>query len=81
MLLLLAALALAGDADFCSLPCRIAVIEDDEKNVGVLTPDWGSARLDSANGSMGVSPELAAMAKNTRDKPDNILQAGANGGL
>ena len=63
------------------LPCRIAVMEDAEKNVWVLTLDWDIAWLDSVNGSMGISPELAAMAKDIRDKMDNIMQAGANGDL
>lgn len=63
------------------LPCRIAVMEDAEKNVWVLTLDWDIAWLDSVNGSMGINPELAAMAKDVRDKMDNIMQAGANGDL
>jgi uncharacterized protein (DUF302 family) len=63
------------------LPCRIAVMEDADKNVWVLTLDWDIAWLDSVNGSMGISPELAAMAKDIRDKMDNIMQAGANGDL
>lgn len=63
------------------LPCRIAVMEDAEKNVWVLTLDWDIAWLDSVNSSMGINPELAAMAKDIRDKMDNIMQAGANGDL
>jgi uncharacterized protein (DUF302 family) len=63
------------------LPCRIAVMEDGEGNIWVLTLDWDIAWMDSVNGSMGISPELAAMAKDIRDKMDNIMQAGANGDL
>jgi uncharacterized protein (DUF302 family) len=63
------------------LPCRIAVMEDAEKNVWVLTLDWDIAWLDSVNGSLGISPELAAMAKDIHDKMDNIMQAGVNGDL
>lgn len=63
------------------LPCRIAVMEDDKKNVWVLTLDWDMAWLDSINGSMGITPELAKMALDIRDKMDNVMRAGANGDL
>jgi uncharacterized protein (DUF302 family) len=63
------------------LPCRIAVMEDAEKNVWVLTLDWDIAWLDSVNGSMGIDPKLAAMAKDIHDKMDEIMKAGANGDL
>ena len=63
------------------LPCRIAVMEDDKKNVWVLTLDWDTAWLDSINGSMGITPELAKMAVGIRDKMDNVMRAGANGDL
>lgn len=63
------------------LPCRIAVMEDDKKNIWVLTLDWDMAWLDSINGSMGITPELAGMAKEIRDKMDNVMRAGANGDL
>ena len=63
------------------LPCRIAVMEDNNKNVWVLTLDWDMAWLDSINGSMGITPELAKMALDIRDKMDNVMRAGANGDL
>ena len=63
------------------LPCRIAVMEDAEKNVWVLTLDWDIAWLDSVNGSMGIDPALAKMAKDIHDKMDEIMKAGANGDL
>ncbi|MEQ1662350.1 MAG: DUF302 domain-containing protein [Thiobacillus sp.] len=63
------------------LPCRIAVMEDDKKNVWVLTLDWDMAWLDSINGSMGITPELAKMALDMREKIDNVMRAGANGDL
>ena len=63
------------------LPCRIAVMEDDKKNIWVLTLDWDTAWLDSINGSMGVTPQLAKMAADIRDKMDNVMRAGANGEL
>lgn len=63
------------------LPCRIAIMEDNNKNVWVLTLDWDMAWLDSINGSMGITPELAKMAMDIRDKIDNVMRAGANGDL
>lgn len=63
------------------LPCRIAVMEDDKKHVWVLTLDWDMAWLNSINGSMGITPELAKMAIDIRDKIDNVMRAGANGDL
>lgn len=63
------------------LPCRIAVMEDDKRNIWVLTLDWDMAWLDSINGSMGITPELAKMAMDIRDKMDNVMRAGANGDL
>lgn len=63
------------------LPCRIAVMEDAEGNIWVLTLDWDLAWLDSVNNTMGISPELAKMAQDIRDKMDNIMKAGAKGDL
>lgn len=63
------------------LPCRIAVMEDDKKNIWVLTLDWDMAWLDTINGSMGITPVLAKMAVEMRNKIDNVMRAGANGDL
>ncbi|MGO9444415.1 MAG: DUF302 domain-containing protein [Thiobacillaceae bacterium] len=63
------------------LPCRIAVMEDADKNIWVLTLDWDLAWLDSVNGTLGISPELAKMAVDIRDRLDDIMRAGANGDL
>jgi hypothetical protein len=56
-------------------------MDDAEKNSLVLTLDLDPDSLDWVNGSMGISSELAAMARDTCDKFDNIVQAGANGDL
>jgi uncharacterized protein (DUF302 family) len=63
------------------LPCRIVVMEDADKKVWVMGLDWDMAWLDTAQGSMGVSPTLAKHAVDIRDKMDNIMQAAANGEL
>lgn len=64
------------------LPCRIAVMEDAQKNIWVLTLDWDTAWLDGINSSaMGVTPEMTALAKKIRDNMDNIMRAAAAGDL
>jgi uncharacterized protein (DUF302 family) len=63
------------------LPCRIAVMEDADKNIWVVTLDWDMAWLDSVQGGLGINAELAKYAVDIRDKMDNIMQAAANGDL
>ena len=64
------------------LPCRIAVMEDAQKNVWVLTLDWDTSWLDGINsGAMGVSPEMMDLAKKIRDNMDNVMRAAAAGDL
>jgi uncharacterized protein (DUF302 family) len=63
------------------LPCRIAVMEDADKNIWVLTLDWDTAWLDSISGKMGAPDALMTYAKDIRDKMDNIMRAAANGDL
>lgn len=63
------------------LPCRIAIMEDADKAIWVLTLDWNTAWLDSISGKMGVPSELEIMAKDIRDKMDDIMRAAANGDL
>jgi uncharacterized protein (DUF302 family) len=64
------------------LPCRIAVMEDDKKNIWVLTLDWDTAWLESMDTQQfGVSAEVTKMAKDIRDRMDNVMRAGANGDL
>ncbi len=63
------------------LPCRIAIMEDANKQLWVLTLDWDLAWMDTVNNKMGVDAELSKFAKDIRDKMDNIMQAAANGEL
>lgn len=64
------------------LPCRIAVMEDAQKNVWLLTLDWDTAWLDSIDTvAMGVSPEMMVLAKKIRDNMDNVMRAAAEGDL
>lgn len=63
------------------LPCRIAVMEDAQKNIWVLTLDWDITWLDYAGKSMGMTPELRKGAIDIREKMDNMMRAAANGDI
>jgi len=63
------------------LPCRIAIMEDSNKQIWVLTLDWDLAWLDTVESKMGIDAELSKYAKDIRVKMDNIMQAAANGDL
>ena len=63
------------------LPCRIAVMEDAQKNIWVLTLDWDVTWLDQAGKSMGITPELRQSALDIRNKMDEMMRAAANGDI
>lgn len=63
------------------LPCRIAVMEDADKQIWVLSLDWDTSWLDSVSGKMGAPTELMKHAADIRDKMDNIMRAAAAGDL
>jgi uncharacterized protein (DUF302 family) len=63
------------------LPCRIAIMEDADKNIWVLTLDWNTAWLDSISGKMGAPDKLMEYAADIRDKMDVIMRAAAEGDL
>jgi uncharacterized protein (DUF302 family) len=63
------------------LPCRIAIMEDADKNIWVLTLDWNTAWLDSISGKMGAPSDLMKYATDIRDKMDVIMRAAAAGDL
>ena len=66
------------------LPCRIAVMEDADKNIWVLTLDWDVSWLDSINGKMGLdssAQELVKYARVIRTSMENVMKAAANGDL
>jgi uncharacterized protein (DUF302 family) len=63
------------------LPCRIAIMEDADKNIWVLTLDWNTSWLDSLSGKMGAPDQLMIFAKDIRDKMDIIMKAAAEGDL
>lgn len=63
------------------LPCRIAVMEDADRNIWVLMLDWDVTWLDMAGKQMGITPELRKGALEIRDKMEAVMRAGANGEL
>jgi hypothetical protein len=63
------------------MPCRIAVMEDADKNIWVLTLDWDVTGIDLAGKQLNITPELRAGALAIRDKLDSVMRAGANGEL
>ncbi len=63
------------------LPCRIAIMEDADKQIWVLTLDWNTSWLDSISGKMGAPDELMKHAKDIRDKMDVIMRAAADGDI
>ncbi len=63
------------------LPCRIAIMEDADKNIWVLSLDWNTSWLDSLSGKMGAPDQLMIYAKDIRDKMDIIMKDAAGGEL
>lgn len=63
------------------MPCRIAVMEDADKNIWILTLDWDVTGIDMAGKLLNITPELRQGALAIRDKLDSVMRAGANGEL
>ena len=63
------------------MPCRIAVMEDADKNIWILTLDWDVTGIDIAGKLLNITPELRQGALAIRGKLDSVMRAGANGEL
>ena len=63
------------------LPCRIAVMEDADKNVWLLTLDWDMTWLDLAGKQAGMTPELRQGVQTIRAKMEDVMRAAADGTL
>lgn len=63
------------------MPCRIAVMEDADKTIWILTLDWDVTGIDMAGKLLNITPELRQGALAIRDKLDSVMRAGANGEL
>lgn len=75
------AVLMASPESIVYMPCRIAIVEDGNKQLWVLTLDWDMAWLDTVSSKMGLDAEISKYAKDIRVKMDNIMQAAANGDL
>ena len=58
------------------LPCRVAVVEDGEGNVWVVTMN-----MDMMVNAVDLTPELRKLAMTVRDTINSIVQAGVEGDL
>jgi hypothetical protein len=63
------------------MPCRIAVMEDADKHIWILTLDWDVTGIDLAGKQVNITPELRQGALTIRDKLDSVMRAGASGEL
>ena len=64
------------------LPCKIALIEDAEGKIWIMTMDWDVSWLDFAqNPNSHLSKELRADAKRIRDSIRYIMEGAATGDL
>jgi uncharacterized protein (DUF302 family) len=63
------------------LPCRIAIMEDADKNIWLMMLDWNMDWVAGYEGQMGITDELSRGAIDIRNKMEQIMRAGANGDL
>ena len=63
------------------LPCRIAVLEDAQGKIWVVTLDWNVTWMDYSQNPNKMSDELRTRAIEIRDILEDIMTAGANGDL
>lgn len=63
------------------LPCRVAVMEDADRAVWLLTLDWDALGLERAGLTSGFTPALRAGIADIKRKLYAIMQAGAEGAL
>lgn len=63
------------------LPCRIAVIEDADKALWIITLDWDVRWLDTSPNPNKMSAELRQDAITIRETIQSIMDAGASGDL
>jgi uncharacterized protein (DUF302 family) len=63
------------------LPCKIAVVEDANKDIWLVTVDWDVRWLDTSPNPNKISPELRERAISVRERIEDIMEAAANGDL
>ena len=63
------------------LPCRIAVMEDADKNIWVMMLDWDMSWVAGYERQMGITSELTEGALDIHQRMVDVMKAGANGDL
>jgi len=63
------------------MPCRIAVMEDADRNVWVLMLDWDVTGLELAGKQAGMTPELRRSFLEIRQKMEDVMRSSASGAL
>lgn len=63
------------------LPCRIAIMEDGNKELWVLMLDWSLDWVKGYEKQLGLTPELVNGAIDLNRRMDEMLRAAANGEL
>lgn len=63
------------------LPCRIAVLEDANKDIWLITIDWDISWLDYSQNPNKMDPELYKESRRIRDVMEDMMNAGAIGDL
>lgn len=63
------------------MPCRIAVMEDADQTIWVLTLDWDITWLEHTGKYAGMTPELRRSVLGIREKMESVMRAGADGAL
>lgn len=63
------------------LPCRIAVLEDANKDIWLITIDWDISWLDYSQNPNKMDPDLYKESRRIRDVMEDMMKAGANGDL
>ena len=61
------------------LPCRVAVVEDANRKIWLLTLDWDARWLDTSKNPKQMSAKLRDGAIKIREAIDKIMRAGASG--
>lgn len=63
------------------LPCRIAIMEDADKNIWLLMVDWNMDWVKGYENKLGLTPELIKGADSINKRMIEMMKAAANGDL
>ena len=63
------------------IPCKIAVMEDRNGDIWLVTLDWDVRWMDTSPNPNRISDELRKRAISVRERLEKIMEAGANGDL